>query len=100
MQQVFLEGNELGIPKRFEAVSLPSFAEVFNFNQRRTGFRSIYKYTAFIRITLQILLSNCEFLGLRLALFFKFKRDVSIFMAKYGILINHRILEIFQCCKD
>ena len=31
MQQVFLEGNELGIPKRFEAVSLPSFAEVFNF---------------------------------------------------------------------
>ena len=70
------------------------------FNQRRTGFRSIYKYTAFIRITHQILLSNCEFLGLRLALFFKFKRDVSIFMAKYGILINHRILEIFQCCKD
>ena len=31
MQQVFLEGNELGIPKRFEAVSLPSLAEVFNF---------------------------------------------------------------------
>ena len=73
MLQVFLEGNELGT---------------------RTGFRSIYKYTAFIRITLQILLSNCEFLGLRLALFFKFKRDASIFIAKNGILINHRILEI------
>ena len=52
-----------------------------------------------MRITLQILLSNCEFLGLRLALFFKFKRDASIFIAKNGILINHRILEIFQCCK-
>lgn len=40
------------------------------------------------------------FLGLRLALFFKFRRDASIFIAKNGILINHGILEIFQFCKD
>jgi len=40
------------------------------------------------------------FLDLHLALFFKFKRDASIFIAKNGILINHGILEIFQFCKD
>ena len=67
-----------------------SFA--FQLEENRISDKSIYKYTAIVRITLQILLGNCVFLGLRLALFFKFKRDASIFIAKNGILITHGIL--------
>ena len=66
-----------------------SFA--FSLEENRISDKSIYKYTSIIRITLQILLGKCVFLGLRLALFCKFKKDASIFIAKNGI---------FQCCKD
>ena len=105
MLQVILEGNEVGIPKRFEAaiiafVCISFVLSHFQLEENRISDKSIFKYTAIILITLQILLKNCAFLGLRLALFFKFKRDASIFIAKNGILINHGILEIFQFCKD
>lgn len=105
MLRVILEGNEVGIPKRLEAaisafVCISFVLSHFQLEENRISDKSIYKCTAIILITLQILLKNCVFLGLRLALFFKFKRDASIFIAKNGILINHGILEIFHFCKD
>ena len=105
MLQVILEESEVSIPGSFENaiiafVCISFMLSHFQLEENRFLDKSIYKYLAVIRITLQILLGNCVFLGLRLALFFKFKRDASIFIAKNGILIIHGILEIFQCCKD
>ena len=105
MLQVILEESEVSIPRSFENaiiafVCISFMLSHFQLEENRFLDTSIYKYLAVIRITLQILLGNCVFLGLRLALFFKFKRDASIFIAKNGILIIHGILEIFQCCKD
>ena len=105
MLQVILEESEVSIPGSFENaiiafVCISFMLSHFQLEENRFLDTSIYKYLAVIRITLQILLGNCVFLGLRLALFFKFKRNASIFIAKNGILIIHGILEIFQCCKD
>ena len=51
--------------------------------------------------TAQTLLVNCVFLGLRLALFLKYGKDASIFIAKNGIIILLSLFEIcsrFECC--
>ncbi|XP_067025214.1 uncharacterized protein [Acropora muricata] len=51
--------------------------------------------------TAQTLLVNCVFLSLRLALFRKYGRDASIFIAKNGIIILLSLFEIcsrFKCC--
>lgn len=89
MLEVILEENELshGLSKSFETATVTfvciSFVlSHFQLEENRFLEESSYKYIATIRITLQILLSNCVFLGLRLALFFKYKRDASIFIAK------------------
>ena len=97
-----MEGNDLGIPKRFEAATIVfvciSFVlSHFQLEENSSSNKSIYKYTAIIPITLQILVGNCVFLGLSLALFFKLKSNASIFITENGILIIHEILEIFQC---
>lgn len=106
MLEVILEENDLshGLSKRFEAaiiafVCISFVLSHFQLEENRFLEESSYKYIATIRITLQILLGNCVFLGLRLALFFKYKRDASIFIAKNGILIIHGILEIIYLRK-
>ena len=105
MLLVIPEVNDLGIPKRCEEaittfVCISFMLSHFQLEENKISDKSIDKKSAIIGITFQFLLTNCVFLGLRLALCFKFKRDASIFMAKNGILIIHWILEIFQCCND
>ena len=63
MLQVILEGNEVGIPKRFEAafiafVCISFVLSHFQLQENRISGNSIYKYTAIIRIILQLLLGN------------------------------------------
>ncbi|CAH3111927.1 unnamed protein product [Pocillopora meandrina] len=87
MLQVILEESEVSIPRSFENaiiafVCISFMLSHFQLEENRFLDTSIYKYLAVIRITLQILLGNCVFLGLRLALFLKFKRNASIFIAK------------------
>ena len=47
--------------------------------------------------TLQTLVVNCVFLGLRLAMFLGYGKDASIFIAKNGIVI---LLSLFQICAE
>ena len=99
MLQVILERKEVNIPKRFEETII-AFACIsfvlshFQLEKNRFSDNSVYKYAAIIPITLQVLLGNCLFLDLRLAL-----QERCVICAKNTILINHGILEIFQCCK-
>ena len=59
------------------------------------------KLTSCVQRTLQTLVVNCVFLGLRLALFLEYGKDASIFIAKNGIIILLSLFEvcsIFECC--
>ena len=59
------------------------------------------KCTMISRTTIQVLAVNCVFLGLRLALFLKFCKDASIFIAKNVIIIFLGLFEICsvrKCC--
>ena len=47
--------------------------------------------------TLQTLVVNCLFLGLRLGLFLEYGKDASIFIAKNGIVI---LLSLLQICSE
>lgn len=57
------------------------------------------KCTMISRTTLQVLGVNCVFLGLRLALFLKYGKDASIFIAKNVIIIFLGLFEICSACK-
>jgi len=66
------------------------------------GFDNDWKYrkcTRISRTTVQILVVNCVFLGLRLALFFKYGKDASIFIAKNVIIIFLGLFELCSVCK-
>ena len=59
------------------------------------------KVTSCAQRTLQTLVVNCVFLGLRLALSLEYGKDASIFIAKNGIIIILSLFEIcsiFDCC--
>ena len=59
------------------------------------------KVTSCAQRTLQTLVVNCVFLGLRLALSLEYGKDASIFIAKNGIIILLNLFEIcsiFECC--
>ena len=55
--------------------------------------------TSICHKTLQILVVNCVFLGLRLALFLEYGKDASIFLAKNGIVILRSLFEICSECE-
>lgn len=57
------------------------------------------KYTMISRTTIQVLGINCVFLGLRLALYLKYGKDASIFIAKNVIVISLGLFEICSACK-
>jgi len=57
------------------------------------------KCTMISRATIQVLVVNCVFLGLRVALFFKHGKDASIFIAKNVIIIFLGLFEICSACK-
>ena len=59
------------------------------------------KCTMISRTTIQVLVVNCVFLGLRLALYLKYGKDASIFIAKNVIIIFLGLFEICsasKCC--
>ena len=68
------------------------------------GFSDSWKYrkwTMISRSTIQYLIVNCVFLGLRLALFLEHGKDASIFIAKNVIIISLGLFEIcsvYKCC--
>ena len=57
------------------------------------------KCTMISRTTIQVLVVNCVLLGLRLALFLKYGKDASIFIAKNVIIIFLGLFEICSACK-
>ena len=57
------------------------------------------KCTMISRTTIQVLAVNCVFLGLRLALYLRYGKDASIFIAKNVIIIFLGLFEICSVCK-
>ena len=55
--------------------------------------------TMISRTTIQVLVVNCVFLGLRLALYLRYGKDASIFIAKNVITIFLGLFEICSACK-
>ena len=110
MLEVVLEENERshGIPGGFEKAIIAFACISFLLsplqmmeNKLRRRESEVRLCVATFRISLQILVVNSTFLGLRLALFLKYGRDASIFIAKNGITIINCLLEIcsiFECC--
>lgn len=73
--------------------------EVKLFRDRSVDDRKYLKFTMISRTTVQILVVNCVFLGLRLALYLKYGKDASIFIAKNVIIIFLGLFEICSVCK-
>ena len=110
MLEVVLEENIVphNIPRSFE-YAIISFACIsfilspLHLMQVKTddGEWKYRKLTSCAQRTLQTLVVNCVFLGLRLALFLEYGKDASIFIAKNGIIILLSLFEvcsIFECC--
>ena len=105
MLEVILDENELshGIPREFEegiiAVVCFSFfvstLQLIELKARRYGDLKPRQRTSLSRKTIQILLVNGVFLGLRLTKYLKYGKDASIFIAKNSIII---ILSLFEIC--
>ena len=105
MLEVILDENELshGIPREFEegiiAVVCFSFfvstLQLIELKARRYGDLKPRQCASLSRKTIQILLVNGVFLGLRLTIYLKYGKDASIFIAKNGIII---ILSLFEIC--
>ena len=57
------------------------------------------KCTMISRTTIQVIVVNCVFLGLRLALYLRYGEDASIFIAKNVIIIFLGLFEICSACK-
>jgi len=111
MLEVILEENELShnIPRDFEQaiiafVCISFLLSPLQLMEVKLGFGGDWKphkCTSALRKTFQILLVNGVFLGLRLALYRKYGKDASIFIAKNGIIIILSLFEIcstFNCC--
>ena len=109
--EVVLEETKLhhNISRSFECAIIAFACISFIFSplqlmQVKTGDYGEWKYrklTSFAQTTLQTLVVNCVFLGLRLALFLEYDKDASIFIAKNGIIILLSLFEIcsiFECC--
>ena len=107
MLEVVLEENIVphNIPRSFEnaiiAFACISFLlSPLQLMQIKLLYRGKWEYRDFASIchkTLQTLVVNCVFLGLRLALFLEYGKDASIFIAKNGIVI---LLSLFQICSE
>ena len=111
MLEVVLEENIVphNIPRSFE-YAIISFACIsfilspLHLMQVKTDDDGEWKYrkeTSCAQRTLQTLVVNCVFLGLRLALYLEYGKDASIFIAKNGIIILLSLFEIcsiFECC--
>ena len=107
MLEVVLEENMVphNIPRSFEnaiiAFACISFLlSPLQLMQIKLLYRGKWEYRDFASIchkTLQTLVVNCVFLGLRLALFLEYGKDASIFIAKNGIVI---LLSLFQICSE
>ena len=104
MLEVILDENELSheIPRRFEKgiIVVVCFSFLLSTLQLLEikldyGDWKPRKWTSESRKSLQILLVNCVCLGLRLTIYLKYGKDVSIFIAKNGIII---ILSLFEIC--
>ena len=105
MLEVVLEENVVhhNIPRCFEyaIISFACISFIFSplqLMQVKTNDYGEWKYRKLISCaqrTAQTLIVNCVFLGLRLALFLKFGKDASIFIAKNGIII---LLSLFEIC--
>ncbi|XP_074612748.1 uncharacterized protein LOC141868735 [Acropora palmata] len=111
MLEVVLEEDTVphNIPRSFE-YAIISFACIsfilspLHLMQVKTDDDGEWKYrkeTSCTQRTLQTLVVNCVFLGLRLALSLEYGKDASIFIAKNGIIILLSLFEIcsiFKCC--
>ena len=107
MLEVVLEENMVphNIPRSFEnaiiAFACISFLlSPLQLMQIKLLYRGKWEYrdiTSICHKTLQTLVVNCVFLGLRLALFLEYGKDASIFIAKNGIVI---LLSLFQICSE
>ena len=107
MLDVVLEENIVphNIPRSFENAII-TFACIsfllspLHLMQIKLTSRGKWEYrevTSICHKTLQILVVNCIFLGLRLALFLEYGKDASIFIAKNGIVI---LLSLFEICSE
>lgn len=105
MLEVIIEENEVSheVPKGFENAIIAfvcisfllSPLQLIEIRLHGSGRWEFDKCTAISRTTLQIICVNCVFLGLRLALFFEYGKDASIFIAKNIIII---FLGFFEMC--
>ena len=107
--EVLLEETILhhNIPRSFECAII-AFACIsfilspLQLMQVKAGDNGEWKYrklTSFAQRTLQTLVVNCVFLGLRLALFLEYGKDASIFIAKNGIIILLSLFDICSICE-
>ena len=107
MLEVVLEENVVhhNIPRSFENaiitfVSISFILSPLQLMQIKLLRRGDWRYreiTSICHKTLQTLVVNCVFLGLRLELFLEYGKDASIFIAKNGIVI---LLSLFEICSE
>ena len=111
MLEVIIEENKFShdVPKSFEK-AIFSFACIsfllspLQLIEIKLGDSSDWKFrkcTAISRTTIQVICVNCVFLGLRLALWFAFSKEASIFIAKNVIILFLGLFEICsmrKCC--
>ncbi|KAK2555638.1 hypothetical protein P5673_022661 [Acropora cervicornis] len=82
------------------ALNLFDTVEMLELMQIKLLYRGEWEYRDIASIchkTLQTLVVNCLFLGLRLGLFLEYGKDASIFIAKNGIVI---LLSLLQICSE
>ena len=107
MLEVVLEENIVphNIPRGFENAiilfaCISFILSPLQLMQIKLTYRGNWRYREVASIchkTLQTLVVNCVFLGLRLALFLEYGKDASIFIAKNGIVI---LLSLFEICSE